>query len=407
MPQILPGLGVYHYWIMGISGAVILFISVLVHELAHSIISSRYGIKVNQIILFIFGGVSDIKEEPKEYSKEFKIAIIGPVASFILAGVFAGASWGILQAGGEAASPVLTPQGVGDDDEITILEERAPAGQQTIEVPQFTTPQAIIIRILSGIMIYGSIVNVLLGGFNLLPAFPLDGGRMLRAALYRWKNNYDYATRVAVKVGTGIAYGLMGFGFITILTSSFLGGFWLILIGWFLQSGAQAYLQQYELSKSLSKVRLMDIMKTVYTSVTPNISVRELLNDYFNVYRKSEFPVVDPETGMLLGSVTSQQAMSVSKDASDSIKVKDIMTPTTELVIMSDHDNAYEALMRLYKGNKSRVFVCSEDFLHRSLKDLGDIREGYKIIGMMSKTDILNVASETQEYMHNLAKAGQ
>lgn len=403
MPQIFPGLGAYHYWIMGVSGGVILFISVLVHELAHSIISLRYGVKVHQIILFIFGGVSDIKEEPKDYSKEFKIAIVGPLASFIIAGLFAGVSWGLFHFGGEAAAPMFTPAEVREDGEITTLEERVPPLLQRVEVPQFTEPQAITIRILSGIMVYGAIINVLLSAFNLLPAFPLDGGRILRAALYRWKKNYDYATRVAVRVGTGISYGLMGFGFIIILTGSFVGGFWLILIGWFLQSGAQAYLQQYELSNSLSKVLLRDIMKTTYTSVTPTISVKELFNDFFNVYRKSEFPVIDPEKEMLLGSVTAKQAMSVSQDALDSIKVREIMTPATELVIMGQHDHAYEALTRMYKGNKSRVFVCSDEYFYRYS---GDIREGYKVIGIISKTDILNVASENQEYMRNLAKAG-
>jgi Zn-dependent protease/predicted transcriptional regulator len=403
MPQIFPGLGAYYYWIMGVSGGVILFISVLVHELAHSIISLRYGVKVHQIILFMFGGVSDIKEEPKDYSKEFKIAIVGPLASFIIAGLFAGVSWGLFHVGGEAAAPMFTPAQVRENGEITTLEERVSPLLQRVEVPQVTEPQAITIRILSGIMVYGAIINVLLGTFNLLPAFPLDGGRILRAALYRWKKNYDYATRVAVRVGTGISYGLMGIGFIIILTGSFVGGFWLILIGWFLQSGAQAYLQQYELSNSLSKVLLRDIMKTTYTSVSPTISVKELFNDFFNVYRKSEFPVIDPEKEMLLGSVTAKQAMSVSQDALDSIKVREIMTPAIELVIMGQHDHAYEALTRMYKGNKSRVFVCSDEYFYRYS---GDIREGYKVIGIISKTDILNVASENQEYVRNLAKAG-
>ncbi|MGH9985294.1 MAG: site-2 protease family protein [Nitrososphaeraceae archaeon] len=405
MPRIFPGLGEYYYWIMGISGAFILFISVLAHELAHSIISLRLGLEVHQIILFIFGGVSDIKEEPKDYSKEFKIAIIGPIASFIIAGLFAGATWGLLQFGGEAAAPTFTLLEVREDGEITTLEERMPAGQQTAEAPQYTDLQTIIIRMLSGIMIYGVVINVLLGTFNLIPAFPLDGGRVLRAVLYRWRRNYDYATRVAVRVGTGISYGVMGFGFIIILTGSFIGGLWLILIGWFLQSGAQAYLQQYELSNSLSKIRLRDMMNTTYASASPNISVKELLNNFFNIYRKSEFPVIDPEKGMLLGSVIAKQTMDVSQDVLDSIKVKDIMTPATELVVMSQHDLAYEALTRMYKGNKSRVFVCSDEDTHRYSKDTGDIREGYKIIGIISKTDILNVANENQEYIHNLAKS--
>jgi predicted transcriptional regulator len=299
--------------------------------------------------------------------------------------------------------PMFTQLEMREDEEVTSLGDVQQ--QPSVDTLQFTTPQTITIRILSGIMVYGAIINVLLGGFNLLPAFPLDGGRILRAALYRWKKNYDYATKVAVKIGTGISFGLMGFGFINILTGSFVGGFWLILIGWFLQSGAQAYLHQYELSNSLSRVRLREIMKTTYTSVSPNISVKELLTDYFNVYRKSEFPVIDSEKGILLGSVTANQAMNVSQDALLSIKVRDIMTPVTELVKMSQDDHAYEALTKMYKANKSRVYVCSDEYPKRYSKGSQDIEEGGKIVGIISKTDILNVASENQEYMHNLAKA--
>src|ERR671919_534793 len=348
MPLIFPGLEVYHYWIMGISGAAVLFVSVAVHELAHSIVSLRYGVKVRQIILFIFGGVSDIKEEPKDYSKEFKIAIVGPLASFIIAGLFAGASWGLFQLGGEAAAPMFTQLDMREDGDVTSLGDvqQQPAAADTL---QFTSPETITIRILSGIMVYGAFINI--------------------------------------------------------LTGSFVGGFWLILIGWFLQSGAQAYLQQYELSNSLSRVRLREIMRTTYTSVSPNTSVKELLTDYFNVYRKSEFPVIDSEKGILLGSVTAKQAMNVSQDVFSSIKVRDIMTPVTELVKMNQDDHAYEALTKMYKANKSRVYVCSDEYPKRYSKGSRDIEEGGKIVGIISKTDILNVASENQEYMHNLAKA--
>jgi Zn-dependent protease/predicted transcriptional regulator len=406
MPQIFPGLGVYHYWIMGISGAIILFISVLVHELAHSILSLRYGVKVQQIILFIFGGVSDIKDEPKDYGKELKVAVVGPISSFILAGLFAGASWGLLQIGGEAATPMFAPLELREDRAIINLEEPVMTEQQTFEILQYTGLQPISIRILSGILVYGTIINILLGAFNLLPAFPLDGGRILRAALYRWKKNYDYATRVAVKVGIGISYALMGFGFISILTGSFIGGFWLILIGWFLQSGAQAYLQQYELSYILSKVRLRDIMNTGFVSVSPNFSVKELLSDFFNAYRKSEFPVIDPEKRILLGTVTAKQAMSVPQDALESIKVRDIMTPVKDLVIMNPYDHAYDALMRMYKDNKSRVFICSDEHVHGYAIGYGDIIKGCRIEGIISKTDILSIAKESQEYVRSLAKAG-
>ncbi|MGH9978797.1 MAG: site-2 protease family protein, partial [Nitrososphaeraceae archaeon] len=291
MPRIFPGLGTYHYLTMGIVGAVILFISVTIHELAHSILSIKYGVRVHQIMLFIFGGVSDIKEEPKEYGKEFKIAIVGPIASFVLAGLFAASFWTVMQIGGEASSPFFvqtttTEPGEsmtiipGLQEEVAIPPEQQ---QQTIatEILPYTEPQEIAIRILSGVLVYGSIINVLLGAFNLLPAFPLDGGRVLRAALYRWRKNYDFATKTAVKVGTYISYGIMGFGFVSILFGSFIGGFWLILIGWFLQSGAQTYLQNYELSSILSKIRLKNIMNTRFIYVDPKLTVKELIDGFF------------------------------------------------------------------------------------------------------------------------------
>src|ERR671923_1095252 len=170
MPQYFPNLTTVQYWIMGATGAIILFISVFLHELMHSVVALRYGIKVRQIILFIFGGVSEIPEETRDFRKEFRIAAAGPVASFAIAGIFAAIWWPISQT--NANFPVI-----------------------------------------EGVLLYGAIVNVLLGAFNLIPAFPLDGGRILRAGLIRWKKSYNEATRIAAKVGIAISYGFMGIGF--------------------------------------------------------------------------------------------------------------------------------------------------------------------------------------------------
>lgn len=404
MPRIFPGLDVYHYLIMGIVGAVTLFISVLIHELAHSIFSIRYGVRVHQIMLFIFGGVSDIKEEPKEHGKEIKIAIVGPIASFVLAGLFAASFWVVMQVSGEASLPLFIP--TTEPGGVVPTEQQ----QTTItEILPYTEPQEIAIRILSGILVYGSIINVLLGAFNLLPAFPLDGGRVLRAALYRWRNNYDFATKTAVKVGTYISYGIMGFGFVSILFGSFIGGFWLILIGWFLQSGAQTYLQNYELSNILSQVRLKNIMNTRFIYVDPNLTLKELIDGFFNIYRKSEFPVMYSDKGILLGAVTAKEAMNVSQDKLDKIKIKDIMIPVKELEIMDSDDHAYEALTTMFKKNKSRVYVCAvaavattNEHKHNRYVDKTNDEAGCNIIGIVSKSDILNIAGETQEYTRTL-----
>ena len=170
-------------------GVILLFGSVILHELAHSIVAIRYRIQVRQIILFIFGGVSDIEEEPRDYQKEFKIAVVGPLTSFGLAGIFS---------------------------LFSFIVEGIPGSDSSI-----------MLQVIDVVLTYGATVNVILGGFNLIPAFPLDGGRILRAGLVRWKKDYDKATRIVVSTSTIISYALMAFGFISIVTRSFVGGLWI------------------------------------------------------------------------------------------------------------------------------------------------------------------------------------
>jgi Zn-dependent protease/CBS domain-containing protein/uncharacterized membrane protein YidH (DUF202 family) len=375
MPEIHPGLTRTEYWIIGIFGAGTSFISILLHELAHSVIALRYGLKVRQIILFIFGGVSDIEEgdSSKDFHKEFKIAIVGPMTSFVIAAVL-GLSWWILILIAHTGEPSSTANNI----EITIIE---------------------------AILQYGAIINTVLGGFNLVPAFPLDGGRILRSVLLRWKRDYDQSTKIAVRIGTAISYVFMAIGFITMLSGSFIGGMWLLFIGWFLNSGAQSYLEQHQLSTALSGVYLKDIMNTRYVSVKPEITVNELLNNYFNVYRKSEFPVVvewgeDATGNELLGAVTAKQALKVPEHSRDKIKVEEIMVPKDELIVTSSNRPADDALRRMFRENKSRVFICDEDKEEGKRIKLEQVKKqrGQKLVGLISKTDILNVAKEREEF---------
>jgi Zn-dependent protease len=188
MPLLYPGLPQSAYWTMGILGGILLFISVLLHELSHSIVAKRYGFKVRQIILFVFGGVSDIRDEPREdYKKEFTIAIVGPISSFALAGLFA-IVWFILTQLGITTN---TSQA----DTLFALPQLQQEQGQTSPPATTISEEEIVGSIAQGIMRYGVIVNILLGGFNLLPAFPLDGGRILRAGLMRRKGDYHGATK--------------------------------------------------------------------------------------------------------------------------------------------------------------------------------------------------------------------
>jgi Zn-dependent protease/CBS domain-containing protein len=417
MPLFYPGLSQLAYWTMGILGAIILLISVLLHELSHSIVAKRYGYKVRQIILFVFGGVSDIRDEPKEeYKKEFTIAIVGPISSFALAGLFAVAWFVLVQVGtNTTTSQMNTPLFALPQPQQQEQGETSPAG---------TSDQWVIGSIAQGIMRYGIIVNILLGGFNLLPAFPLDGGRVLRAGLMRWRGNYHDATKTAVKVGVWISYGLMAFGFLTILTGSFTGGIWLILIAWFLQSGAQSYLQQHEITSALSVVRLYQIMNTQFVAVTQSMNIQEVLEDYFNIHRKSELPVVEKEvdntTGTnyyyLLGSITAKDAMSISEKNREGVKVEEVMIDKKNLVIMSPDKTADIALNTIMEENKSRIYVCENPSVGKSSsrkrteKMQQQIMMTYstvksdRLVGIVSKTDILNVAKERMEYKDSMKR---
>lgn len=260
MPQFFPGLSTAEYWLMGIVGAVMLFASVLLHELSHSIMAMKYGIRVKQIILFIFGGVSDIEKEMRHPVKEIRIALAGPVVSFALAANFAASFW-----------------------LLTTFSHRT--------------------LVLEGIVFYGGLINAMLGVFNLIPAFPLDGGRILRAALIGRKRDFDRATSIAVRVGITISYGFMALGFVVIIAGGILAGIWLILIGWFMMSGADSYKSQHELTAALSNVRLADIMNPSFTAIPPRLTLSEAQKGYFAVHMKSAFPLVNVQ-GRLIGVIT-------------------------------------------------------------------------------------------------------
>lgn len=359
MPDINPGLSTLEYWVMGIICAIILFVSVLLHELAHSVIAQRYGIKVRQIILFIFGGMSDIEEEmpgggevSKDFRKEFKIAVVGPVTSFIIAGVL-----GIL----------LVMVSLVNENEVSDLSG------------------SMVLNITKGVLWYGMVINIILGGFNLIPAFPMDGGRILRAALLRWKKDFDQATRISVKAGIVMSYGFMAMGFLIMFSGSFVSGMWLLLIGWFLNSGAQSYLSEHELLRILSTIPLGAIMNTRIITVGENLTIDSLIKDYFNLYSKDSFPVLssEPDANRLLGMVTFKDASNITDSERSRTKTNKIMIPKVDLIIMSENRKANEALLQISRKRMGKVFVCNDDG---------------KLIGVVSKTDIMNAASEKSEY---------
>ena len=352
MPYYYPNLTTLQYWTMGIIGAIILFVSILLHELSHSLLSIRYGIHVNQILLFIFGGISDIKEETKEFKKEFKIAVVGPLTSYALSGLF----WMFF-----------------------ILVSYLNDTQQNI---------GNYLSSIEGILLYSSMINLIIGSFNLIPAFPLDGGRMLRAGLTKWKNDFDLATSIASKIGIAISFVIIGLGFVVIVRGSFLGGFWLIIIGWFLNNGAQTYLDQNELSTRLKGIKLKEIMNRNFVAVKPDLKLSELIKDYFNIYWKSAFPVINDDN-QLVGMITTDAVSKKGRiDIADK-KVVDMMIPKSELIVMSPDKEVNDALKQLFRKRMSRIFIVDNQS---------------QLVGLVSKSDILNLAQERKEFLQNSKK---
>ena len=352
MPHYYPNLTNLQYWTMGIIGSIILFVSILLHELSHSLLSIRYGIHVNQIILFIFGGISDIKDETKDFKKEFKIAIVGPLTSYALSGLF----WLFF-----------------------ILVSYISNIQHNIEN---------YLSFIEGIFLYSSMVNLIIGSFNLIPAFPLDGGRILRAGLTKWKKDFDLATRIASKIGIGVSFGIIGLGFVAMVRGSFLSGFWLIIIGWFINSGAQRYLDQNELSIRIKGIKLKEIMNRNFIAVKPSLKLSELIKDYFNVYYKSAFPVINNDN-QLIGMITTDNISKKDEGEIEDKKVVDVMISVSELIVMSQDKEVNDALKELFRKGMSRIFIIDKQS---------------QLIGLVSKSDILNLAKEKQEFLQSSKK---
>jgi len=222
MPELYPGLNVSAYWIMGIGGSIILIVSVLLHELAHSFVAQMYGLKVREIVLYIFGGVSVIENQDelasKDFRKELKIAAVGPLTSFVIAAILSVSFFLISSTG------------------YTVMD----ANTSHISGTRYVQDTIVL-----GVLQYGALVNIVVGGFNLIPAFPCDGGRILRTLLLRSKNDFDKSTKITIRIGIAVSYGFIGLGFFTIIFGSYISGFWILLIGWFLYSAARAYLQQH------------------------------------------------------------------------------------------------------------------------------------------------------------------
>lgn len=326
MPAEYPGLSPYDYLFIGVFSSVLLFGSVLVHELAHSIVAKRNGLRIRQITLFLLGGVSEIEEEPKVASLELRMAMAGPLTSFALAGV-SGLFW--------YASALMG----------TSILLQAP-------------------------LQYAALVNVIVGAFNLIPAFPMDGGRVLRALL--WMRNQDVirSTRAASLVGRAFAYAMIGGGLLLILTVDFITGLWLVLIGWFISSGSQAALGQTMMREGLRGLTAKDIMTGRVDTVGPDATLEQLSQEFLGL-KHNGFPVVSGDE--LLGCVTMGDLRKVKRDSWNDTRVRAVMTQKEKLILIREGTPASEAASSMTRNTIGRLFVVD---------DAG------RLVGIITRSDI-------------------
>jgi Zn-dependent protease/CBS domain-containing protein len=323
-PAVIPGIDSTFAWVLGVVAALLLFASVLVHELAHSFVARSRGLEVDSITLFIFGGVSNLSSESPDARTEFAIAVVGPITSFVIAAV----SYGIAQ---------LIPD---------------PAWQAVVG--------------------YLAIVNALLGAFNLIPGFPLDGGRVLRSIAWGITKSLRRATEIAVGAGQIVGGLFILWGVIQIFSGGdLINGLWIAAIGWFLQNAASSSLQQVVLTERLKLVRVGDVQRTDTATVSRQTTVEELIERYLLPGNRRAMPVSDD--GRLVGMVTLGDIKEVPAELRATTQVGAVMGGRDGLVTVHPGDTLADALNALASRDLEQVPVI----------------DGERYVGMLTRADLV------------------
>jgi Zn-dependent protease len=324
-----PGLGQATYWLLGGVGMVGLFFSLLFHEFCHSLVARTYGLKIGGITLFLFGGVAEMEMEPPNPRTEFWIAIAGPISSVVLAVLFFGLA-------------------------------RLAAG---LGIPAH----------LAALPNYLALINLVLAIFNMLPGFPLDGGRVLRAALWQARGDLHWATRWASRMGQIFGLTLAGIGILNAVTGQFIGGMWWFLIGLFLHGAARASYQRLLTQDALKGHRVDDIMTRDPVTVPHDISLQLFVEDYLYRYSHDMFPVV--RDGRFEGCITLNDVRAVPREQWTTLPVAAVASRPDESNSIAAGSDATDALTAMQKSANGRLVVTEggrpagmlvlKDLLHR------------------------------------------
>ena len=318
-------------WITALAAAILFFVSVLLHELSHALVGRAQGIDIRRITLFVFGGVAHLEREPHRWQAELLMAIVGPITSFVLGLLF-------IFLGSMSAGEELQPN---PSDPLQTFSALGP---------------------LATVLLWIGPINILLGVFNLVPGFPLDGGRVLRAVLWGLTGYLYRATRWAAGLGQVVAWILIGCGFAMIFGirvpffgTGVVGGMWIALIGWFLNNAAIMSYRQLLVQRSMEHVPVSRIMLSQFDTVAPDMPISTLIEDYIMRSDQRAFPVV--ENGRLVGLVCLEDVRRVDPTQRATLAVRAIMTPAHALTTVTPEEASTEALQALSRREVNQLPV--------------------------------------------------
>ncbi len=333
-PTVVPHQNFYTYPVMGILGALGLFASIIVHEFAHAVMARNFGLPIGGITLFIFGGVAELKQEPKTPRSEFWVALVGPVASVIIAAVCYLFS-------------------------VAFRSAELPA--------------------LSGVLAFLALTNTVLALFNLVPAFPLDGGRILRSIIWWRTGNFRRATRIASMLGSIFGGFLVIVGLLQIVEGNTLGGTWQLLIGIFLAAAASQARNHMNAAENLKGVSVADLMDRSPLSVGPDITVETLVKDF--IYGLNRKFIIVAEDGKAFGYIVPEQIRRVLQSQWRDTFARTIAERFTHDTVVSPAASAMEALRKLQSNGIRHLAVL----------------EGNALVGTVSETNFLNYITVREE----------
>jgi len=326
-PQEYEELSITSRWFLGAITSLLFAVSVLLHELGHSYFALKSEVPVSGVTLFIFGGIAQIQKEPKTARDEFRIAIAGPATSLLLAGIF-GVIW---------------------------LLDRS--------VVYLAAPSAWLARI-----------NFMLAAFNLIPGYPLDGGRVLRSLVWGKTKSLERATRVAATVGQGVAFIFIAIGVFMIFSGNLFNGLWLAFIGWFLQNAAASSLSQSTLQRSLKGVLVSQVMNKSFGTVSSRMTLEELVENQILSGGERIFLVTDDCPDEPCGMIAIKDLKAVPRSDWARTRVKDAMIPREKLHAVSPGTELLDALHKMDDFNVAQVPVM----------------EGNTVKGILSREQILH-----------------